>query len=193
VLQQRGNQAILPTRTNANTFLIRLCQACQFAKAKKQPDRATNTKKVKDGVISDGILQPGQMVSSDQFVSSSKGRLTTSKGKEPDSQKYTGGTIFYNHASGFIFVVSQVSLGAAETIHTKHAFEREVKICGVTIEHYHEDNGVLKTNEFKKDFLDKQLIMWVWGHTSLELQRGRFELCPRAPGQCCACHNTLAR
>jgi hypothetical protein len=54
------------------------------------------------------------MVSTDQFVSS-KGQLTTLKGKELDSQKYTGGTIFNDHASGFIFVVSQVSLGAAET------------------------------------------------------------------------------
>jgi hypothetical protein len=93
------------------------------------------------------------MVLSDQFVSLSKGRLTTSQGKEPDSQKYTGGTIFYNHASGFILVVSQVLLGAAETIRAKHAFESEAKTCGVSIEHYHGDNGVFRTNEFKKDLL----------------------------------------
>jgi hypothetical protein len=43
------------------------------------------------------------------------------------TQKFTGGTIFYDHASGFIFFVSQVLLGVAETIHAKHAFEREAK------------------------------------------------------------------
>jgi hypothetical protein len=73
------------------------------------------------------------------------------KGKEPDSQKYTGGTIFIDHASGFIFVVSQVSLGAAETVCAKHAFEREAKTCGVNVEHCCGDNGVSKTNKFKKD------------------------------------------
>jgi hypothetical protein len=110
LLQERGNQAVLATKTNANTCLISLCQACQFAKAKKQPDDATHTKKVKDGVISDGVLRLGQMVSSNRFVSSSKGWLTTLKGKELDSQNHTHGNIFYNHASGFIFVVSQATL-----------------------------------------------------------------------------------
>jgi hypothetical protein len=88
-----------------------------------------------------------------QFVSSSKGRLKDSKGKEPESKKYTGGTIFYDHASAFMYVVPQVSLGANETIRAKHSFERDAKTCGVSVEHYRGDNGVYKSDEFKKDLL----------------------------------------
>ncbi|GFH61161.1 hypothetical protein CTEN210_17637 [Chaetoceros tenuissimus] len=44
-----------------------------------------------------------------------------------------------------------VSLGAAETIRSKHAFERDAIKHGVMIHQYRGDNGVYQSNEFKKD------------------------------------------
>jgi hypothetical protein len=54
-------------------------------------------------------LRPGQMVSLDQYMGSTPGRLPHTKGKELQKDKYTGGTIFVDHASGFVFIRNQVS------------------------------------------------------------------------------------
>ena len=76
------------------------------------------------GVLKDGHLVPGQQVSIDHFVGSTKGRLFTSAGKSLATNLYTGGCLFNDHASGFVWSCNQVSLNAGETIQTKRAFER---------------------------------------------------------------------
>ncbi len=59
----------------------------------------------------------------DQYVSSFKGHLLTTKGKEKDHKRYAGGTIYVDHATGFTYICNHVSLNAAETIRGKHSFE----------------------------------------------------------------------
>eukprot|EP00957_Ditylum_brightwellii_P033617 2549015-Ditylum_brightwellii.AAC.1 len=58
---------------------------------------------------------------------------------------YTGGTIFYDHASKLIHISNQVTLIASDTVHGKLDFERVAAGHGVTIEQYHCDNGVFKS------------------------------------------------
>jgi len=99
-------------------------------------------------------LQPGSRVSIDQYESSVRGRLATTKGRESFGHKYAGGTIFCDHASGFIHCSHQVSLRAADTLISKRAFERVAKSCGVKIKNYHGDNGIFKSKEFT-EFLTK--------------------------------------
>ena len=65
--------------------------------------------------------------------------------------KYTGGTVFVYEASGLFFVENQVSLGAEETIRSKHKFEREALRHGIPILGYRADNGVYKTTAFQDD------------------------------------------
>jgi hypothetical protein len=50
------------------------------------------------------------MASLDQYMGSTPGRLPNTKAKELKKDKYTGGTIFVDHASSFVFVRNQVSL-----------------------------------------------------------------------------------
>jgi hypothetical protein len=98
-------------------------------------------------------------VSTDQFVSKVRGRLSTSFGKERQDERYSGGTIYVDHASGYMFVNNQVSLGVSETLKGKHQFEREARQCGIQIRGYRGDNGVYKEKEFQKDLLIKGQTM----------------------------------
>jgi len=87
----------------------------------------------------------------DQFVSSTKGRLLHTRGKESASECYTGGTIYVDEASSMVFCVPQVSLTAAKTLHGKHLVEREALNCGVEVQTYHGDNGVFWSHKFLND------------------------------------------
>ena len=94
-------------------------------------------------------LNPGDEVSMDQYESSVRGRLPSTRGRERQSMRYCGGTLFFDHASGKIFVRHQVSLSASETIDSKRSVEREAIQCGVKIKKYHADNGIFKAEEFE--------------------------------------------
>jgi hypothetical protein len=96
-------------------------------------------------------LDPGKKVSCDQYITSVPGRLPDTYGKESNKEKYRGGTIFYDHASGVIFLRHQVSLRAGETVRAKRAFEQFAKQNGVTIKSYRADNLPFNSKEFRDD------------------------------------------
>ena len=79
-----------------------VCEACEIARARKRPTGATKVTPVAEVV--DGIraedLKPGDCVSVNQYKSSVRGRRYETKGHERKEQKYCGGTLFYDHASG---------------------------------------------------------------------------------------------
>ena len=129
------------------------CMACQLAKQTRRPEGTVvhKLRKDKDGNLKKDNLRPGSMVSSDQFVSSLPGRLPNTYGKEKESEKYVGGTIFIDEASEYFWVHNQVSLNAAETLIGKHEFERNAIRNGVAILGYRADNGVYKSEEFRND------------------------------------------
>ena len=93
-------------------------------------------------------LKPGDMVSMDQCVCAVRGRLPFKRGRERESLRYVGGTIFVDHASGFVFVVHQVSFTATETIAAKRLFEQEMGRAQIKVKEYQTDNGVFKAASF---------------------------------------------
>ena len=54
---------------------------------------------------------------------STRGRLTTTFGKEDPKTQYCGSAIFVDHASGYLFVAKQVHLNTHETMESKAKFE----------------------------------------------------------------------
>ena len=126
------------------------CSACNFAKQTRRPKETIRQelKKEKDGNLKKNQLRVGGMVSSDQFISSVPGRLPNTYGRETDSQKYVGGTVFIDEASGFTFLENQVSVNANETIKAKNRFEREASRFGVRIQGYRADNGIYRSEDF---------------------------------------------
>jgi hypothetical protein len=134
--------------------------ACHFAKMKHRSTEATVERKVesKDGSLKAGNLKPGRSVTTDQYVSY---QLLHTKGKESESEKYCGGTIYVDEESGFMFVNHQVSLNAEEMIHGKHLFEREAMNCGHAVSSYRSDNRVYKSDAFVADLQERvQMIVY---------------------------------
>ena len=129
------------------------CASCQVSNAKRRSVESAHSDPVQaklDTITAEDLI-PGQAVSLDQYESRTLGRLVHTFGKESSDLKYSGGTIFVDHASKVIFVRHQVSPGAEETVRSKHAFERFADEHGVSVRSYHADNGVFQAQPFKAD------------------------------------------
>ena len=74
------------------------------------------------------------------FIAQLKGCLTT--------QQYRAATIFADHFTRLCYIHLMQSLTSDETIAAKLAFERFAKQYGVSILHYHADNGHFANNMF---------------------------------------------
>ena len=133
------------------------CAACAFGKQERNPKQGM-TRKVdvdRQGILKAESLKPGEMVFSDQYQSSLPGRVFGRRGTWMTSQKYCGGTLFYDSASQYVKVVHQVSLNQHESVQSKLLFEREALQVGVNVSNYQTDNGVYTAQEFLKELVEK--------------------------------------
>ena len=97
----------------------------------------------------------------DQYISSLKGRIPNTKGKENDQEKYSGGTIYVDNGSGYIHVENQVFLNATEIISGKHRFERLLDTYGVDIKQFRGDKGIFNSAAYKNELSkNKQTIVF---------------------------------
>ena len=119
------------------------CAACQFGKQHRRPAPGKTSTIVKDrvGVLKQDHVVPGQQVSVDHFVCSTKGRLFTSKGKTADNELYVGGCLFNDHASGHVHVEFQKHLTTHETLMSKENYELMCRDNGVIPQSYLSDNA----------------------------------------------------
>ena len=85
-----------------------LCAACQFGKQRRRPAPGKQSRIIKDsvGALRRDQLFPGQKVSA-------QGRLTNTKGKESEKEKYGGGCIFVDYATGCIHIELQTNVQAS--------------------------------------------------------------------------------
>ena len=142
ILAKTEQQRRLHTKAASLTDLP-LCAACQYGKQKRRPSPGTLSSIVKDrrGITKAGNLYPGQCVSVDHFVCSTKGRLFTSRDKSKSSDLYMGGAIFVDHASGYTWIGFQSHLNTHETLRVKDSFELFCRDVGVVPLQYLTDNG----------------------------------------------------
>jgi len=96
-------------------------------------------------------LTVGQTVSMDQYISTTPGNLPHTKGEESSALKYTGGTLFVDHCSKFMYIYNQVSLGAGETLVGKCSFDSTLSSFEFTVLNYHGDNRIFASRDFKDD------------------------------------------
>jgi len=148
-----GRQVLFPKNARATRCEIPRCEACQYAKQKRRmpPSKSQRSRMELEGGISDGVLQPGQRVSVDLYVAGINGRLPDTFGKEAEDKKYSGGAIFYDIASRFLFINHQTNLTAAMTVSSKHKFERFCEEFGVKPKEYLADNHPFRSAEFVQD------------------------------------------
>ena len=118
------------------------CPGCAYGKAHRKPVRHKGQRKRLRQAT-----RPGEVVSMDQLESPTSGFVPTHRGI-PTRKRYVGATIFVDHYSDFTYVHLMTKMNAETTVEAKNAFERIAKSHGVTIEHYHSDNGLFDTKLF---------------------------------------------
>ena len=69
-------------------------------------------------------LQPGQMVSADNYILRATCRLYHTKGKSYPSDMFLVGCVFIDHISGYARIKHQVAISSTETVKEKLTFER---------------------------------------------------------------------
>ena len=132
------------------------CGSCQFGKQERNPKAGSRREvdKQREGILSADKLNPGDLIFSDQYQSSTPGRVFGRRGASITTQQYCGGTLFYDAASHKMRVVHQVSLNAHETVAAKLTFECEAQQIGITVKNYQTDNGVYTSQEFLKELVE---------------------------------------
>lgn len=131
-----------------------LCGACKLGKMKrKSPNKPKLQSPTQDNEmrIRAGDLSPGDCVSVDQYISAVRGRLPHTTGREPDKDKYNGGTIFVDHASGYVYLRHQVSLRTGESLRAKNGFEQFADRYNVKLKKFRADNHPFRSAEFQED------------------------------------------
>jgi Reverse transcriptase (RNA-dependent DNA polymerase) len=133
------------------------CAACQYGRQQRRPIPGTTKKKDPEhaGILKRDKLGPGDLIFSDQYESRTPGRVFGLRGAHISSQKYCGGTLFTDAATGYIVVQHQQRLTADESIRAKLAFEREALTAGVSVLDYHTDNGIYTSQEYLKELHSK--------------------------------------
>lgn len=123
-----------------------VCPGCAYGKAhrrKKRHKGARNKKKLREANA------PGDVVSIDQLVSPTPGFVPIHRGL-PTRKRYVGATIFVDHCSDLTYIHLMTTLDAEATVEAKQCFERFAMDHGVTVKHYHADNGLFDTKSFKQ-------------------------------------------
>ena len=137
-------------QTAANLTHGPMCAACQYAKQRQRTTPGSVKKPIKseENALKRDKLYPGQLVSIDHFDCKPSGRLVNTYGKEHEDNRYKGGCIFVDHASGTVFAGLQSSLNSHETLYAKELFEKI--FCdhhGVVVQQYLSDNGTSFTSK----------------------------------------------
>jgi hypothetical protein len=119
------------------TCAVPKCAACLYGKATK---RAWRTRAQPNKIAPAIITGPGDCVSVDQIESSTMGLIAQITGFVT-RQHYTMATVFMDHYSRLSLVYLQKGTKGDETVKAKRAFEAYAHSHGVSVRHYHADNG----------------------------------------------------
>jgi Reverse transcriptase (RNA-dependent DNA polymerase) len=152
--EPRPDHPILRSQTpKSSSCLLPLCAACQMAKQTRR-NPSTNPRPhlpENDMILRRDDVDPGAMVSIDQYISTVPGRLPHTKGKEQKKDRYVGGTLFVDHGTAFVYIKHQVSLRSGDTVRSKRAFEQYCSTFGIKVLGYHADNVPFGSKEFRAD------------------------------------------
>ena len=131
------------------------CTSCLFGQSHRRPWRHKGSSTTSGGVLrGPDTTEPGQTVSTDQMVSAQPGLVPQEKGKLTRARVW-GATIFVDHATKWIKVHLMQSDTGDETLDAKESFEHACHTCGVTVKHYHADNGRFAESTFTNDCKEK--------------------------------------
>ena len=133
------------------------CAACQYGKQCRNPVKGKTTTTVRDekGATSKTAHLPGQLVAVDHFICSTKGRRFNTRGMEADKDRYLGGAIFVDLATGYLSIEFQTNVTTHETLLGKEKFELECRDHGVVVQEYLSDMGAAFTSQAFREHLQE--------------------------------------
>jgi hypothetical protein len=99
------------------------------------------------------VTNPGDCVSVDQLESNTQGFIAQLKGTLT-KKRYGAATVFVDHTSRLSYIHLQGRISSDETVQAKRAFEAYARSHGVTVKHYHADNGRFADNAFLKSIAE---------------------------------------
>jgi Reverse transcriptase (RNA-dependent DNA polymerase) len=149
-LQRMAKDGILPKRLSH--CRIPVCAACMYGKATKKPWRSKQSKHDNSSTLPNA---PGGIVSVDQLRSPTPGFIAQLTGNLT-KDRYNYATVFVDGYSGKGYVHLQKTQSASETLEAKQAYERLCLRDGITVKHYHADNGVFRAKQWTDDCQNKQ-------------------------------------
>ena len=150
------------------------------------PSNQSPCHSLKNLVLKQDHLNPGDCVSADHYFSSVQGRLLHTFGQERTG--YTCGSLFVDHASGKVFNFPQYSTNASETVWSTQRLASMARDNGITIKSFHADNGILQNlnsrttvNVIASSFLfvelERSTRMALPSETSRPLLNGQGQIC----------------
>ena len=82
------------------------CAAYEFGKGHCRPNKINTTKNnpMKEQDLKKDHLLPGKMVSADHYISRAPDRLYHTKGKSDQSDMFSRGCVFIDHASVYVII-----------------------------------------------------------------------------------------
>jgi hypothetical protein len=122
------------------------CAGCLFGAMTKIPWCGKESKATHQVFVA---TKPGECVSIDHMVSTHIGFFVQLKGGLT-KKKYKAASIFVDHFLRLRFVHLMQDLSSKESVKAKRAFEQFTAEHGVTIHHYHCDNGHLSNSACKQ-------------------------------------------
>jgi Reverse transcriptase (RNA-dependent DNA polymerase) len=143
-LQYMASKGLLPRKIAK--CRVPLCQSCIYGMMARKAWRA----KGEVSNILRNITKPGQHVSVDQLESPTPGLIGQIKGT-PTHARYRVATIFVDGYSRASYVFLQQTTNAEETLEAKRQYESFARSYGVTVQHYHADNGRFMENVWRED------------------------------------------
>ena len=145
-----------------------MCAACMFGKMCR---RAWRTRAKNRKILTP--TRPGQVVHVDQMESSTVGFIAQLKGRAT-KRRYKVATVFTDGATGYSYVHMQETSSSADTLKAKLAFEAHCNKLGVTVSHYHCDNGRFADNVWKSHVTSSGQTISYCG-VNAHFQNGRSE------------------
>lgn len=127
-----------------------MCASCQYGKQSRKATATKSKKKLRQlRLLIRKARQPGDVVSVDTLSSGKvPGLMAQSKGR-PTTHRFYYATVFVDHYSGLDYVHLHEHNSGAAILDAKLAFERFSHSHGVTIRHYHCDNGRFAESAFR--------------------------------------------
>ena len=126
------------------------CAGCAYGAMTKRPWRTKATQNKSRIRL---VTTPGDCVSVDQLESRTTGFIAQLKGRLT-KRRYGAATVFVDHASRLSYIHLQSGLTSDETVEAKQAFEAYARSHGITVKHYHADNGRFADNAFLKSIAE---------------------------------------